>query len=226
MHRSHTDAFDLSLSAEIVAGHQQLVLGLVSVICAHARSQAIMEDDWHTVHTRTKDKKQRQKERQNEQQDEPASIAVATAANPFAEFDRAFADKAAQQQQQKANVFEELEVDEDPVAQPQDGAEEVGASSADEGAAVSAAAPARTAKKAKPKPKSVRKPQLTVAQVAAGKALGCHAEGCVWHTLAPLHPGNLACRVLVGALQPHMIALVQTTYHLAVRGHALPMCSA
>lgn len=130
-----------------------------------------MDDDWHTVHTRTKDKKQRQKEKQ----DEPASKAASTAADPFAEFDRAFAEKAAQKEQQQRNAFAELGVHEAPAAAPaeQGGTEEEWGSSADEAVQPSSAAPARAAKKQKPKP--VRKPKLTVAQVAAGGARGCHA---------------------------------------------------
>uniref|UniRef100_A0A383V7Q4 Uncharacterized protein n=1 Tax=Tetradesmus obliquus TaxID=3088 RepID=A0A383V7Q4_TETOB len=131
-----------------------------------------MDDDWHTVHTRTKDKKQRQKEKQEEKQDEPASKAASTAADPFAEFDRAFAEKAAQKEQQQRNAFAELGVHEAPAAAPaeQGGTEEEWGSSADEAVQPSSAAPARAAKKQKPKP--VRKPKLTVAQVAAGVDVG------------------------------------------------------
>jgi hypothetical protein len=130
-----------------------------------------MEDDWHTVHTRTKDKKQRQKEKQKEKQEEPASKAVSTAADPFADFDRAFADKATQQEQQQANASAELEVHKAPAAAPADqrNAEEDGASSAEDDARPSNAGPTRTPKKQKPKP--VRKPKLSVAQVASGEAL-------------------------------------------------------
>ncbi|KAF6266744.1 hypothetical protein COO60DRAFT_1473267 [Scenedesmus sp. NREL 46B-D3] len=129
-----------------------------------------MEDDWQTVHTRTKDKKQRQKERQDEKRDEPGSEAVSTAANPFAEFDRAFADKTAQQEQQR-NAFAELEVHEAPAAAQvahQSDAEEGGASSADERPPLSAAAPARTPKKQKPKP--------VAAEVDVGSLLAWMAE--------------------------------------------------
>ncbi|WIA29077.1 hypothetical protein OEZ86_011588 [Tetradesmus obliquus] len=131
-----------------------------------------MDDDWHTVHTRTKDKKQRQKEKQEEKQDEPASKGASTAADPFAEFDRAFAEKAAQKEQQQRDAFAELEVHEAPAAAPaeQGGAEEEWGSSADEAVQPSSAAPTRPAKKQKPKP--VRKPKLTVAQVAAGVDVG------------------------------------------------------
>jgi hypothetical protein len=174
-----------------------------------------MEDDWHTVHTRTKDKKQRQKEKQNEKQDEPASKAVATAADPFAEFDRAFADREAQRQQQKQNAFAELEVDETSAAEPQDGAEEVGIGSGDEGAPVSAAAaaPARTAKK--PKAKPVRKHKLTVAQVAAGKALDCCGGMRAVHKLTHV----ITALISMSALQPkHDHAFVQTTHCVVMVG--------
>jgi hypothetical protein len=172
-----------------------------------------MEDDWHTVHTRTKDKKQRQKERQIEKQDEPASKAEATAADPFAEFDRAFADKAAQQQQQNQNVFAELEVDDAPAAEPQDGAEEVGVSSADEGAAVSAAALARSSKK--PKPKPVRKPKLTVAQVAAGKHFSAMRKAA-----CGAQPGTCTCMICVSGCSAatHDHALVWTTVPRTLHG--------